>query len=218
MIAIQTSEHDRYDSEMVTSLADAVRARFLAVNGEHPMTPEDDAYVSDWYVTIEELARRTQRDPEELRALMLANRLPLPSYIRTDGAQMVPADLLALLESVDDPDELPGWFARHWEDPSEATEEWDAYLSGGYVCLRHVSPATIQRKGALVAAISARVADPAPEDEAWLEELHALVDELDAIEPPFAPYDRLRFGGPVSRDTCIDDVRRAYPRPAAVRA
>jgi hypothetical protein len=50
---------------------------------------------------------------------------------------------------------------------------------------------------------------------AWLAELHALVDELDALEPPFAPYDRLRFGGPISRDTLIDDVRARFPRTAA---
>lgn len=29
----------------------------------------------------------------------------------------------------------------------------------------------------------------------------------------FAHYDRLRAGGPVSRDIYIDDVRAKYPRP-----
>jgi hypothetical protein len=33
------------------------------------------------------------------------------------------------------------------------------------------------------------------------------------LEPPFAAYDRLRFGGPVSRDTCIDAIRERFPRP-----
>jgi hypothetical protein len=46
-----------------------------------------------------------------------------------------------------------------------------------------------------------------------LDRFHLLVGRLDAIEPPFTGYDRLWFGGPVSRDTCIDAVREKYPRP-----
>ncbi|WP_428833164.1 DUF6058 family natural product biosynthesis protein [Micromonospora coerulea] len=53
---------------------------------------------------------------------------------------------------------------------------------------------------------------------AWLARLHALVDDLDALEPAFTGYDRLRFGGPTSRDTCIDAVRARYPRPWPVTA
>jgi hypothetical protein len=41
---------------------------------------------------------------------------------------------------------------------------------------------------------------------------------FDAIEPPFAPYDRLRFGGPVSRDRLIDETRGRYPKLKARRA
>jgi hypothetical protein len=73
----------------------------------------------------------------------------------------------------------------------------------------------MQRKNELCAAIEEELADPAPDDEAWLARVHALVDELDAIEPPFAPYDRLRFGGPVSRDRLIEEVRRRFPARAA---
>jgi hypothetical protein len=146
---------------------------------------------------------------------MLADRLPLPSYILPDGAQMVHADYLALLDAAGGPEELPAWFARHWDDPATGAEIWAEYLSGGFVCLKSVSPATIQAKVALVTAIDARLERPAPHDLGWLRELHVLVDSLDAIEPPFAQYDRLRFGGPVSRDRCIEDVRRAYRRPLA---
>ncbi|MFE6855962.1 hypothetical protein ACFVDH_34860, partial [Streptomyces sp. NPDC057674] len=40
---------------------------------------------------------------------------------------------------------------------------------------------------------------------------------LDALEPAFTAYDRLRFGGPTSRDTCVDAPRALFPRvgPAA---
>jgi hypothetical protein len=179
------------------------------------MTEADEAYVRDWYVTLEDVARWAGRDPDELRRLMLADRLPLPSYILPDGSQMVHADYLALLDAAGGPEELPSWFAAHWDDPTTGGEIWAEYLTGGFVCLKSVSPATIRAKDALVTAIDARLQRPAPRDLGWLEELHVMVDALDALEPPFAPYDRVRFGGPISRDRCIDDVRQTYPRPIA---
>src|SRR5438093_7588827 len=100
------------------------------------MTAEDDAYVSSWYVPLEELAADAGRDADEIRRLMLANRLPLPSYIRSDGTQMVARDLLELAEAAGGPDELPRWFAAQWSSPEEAVDEWDSYLSGQDVCLR----------------------------------------------------------------------------------
>jgi hypothetical protein len=198
-------------------LATAVAARFVAVNGDHEMTAEDDAYVSSWYVRLEELAASSDLDPDELRRLMLANRLPLPSYIRSDGAQMVARDLLVLLEEAGGAEQLPEWFASQWDSPAQAVTEWDDYLSGKYVCLRSVTPQNMRRKNELVAEISSQLATPAPASAEWCERLHSLVDELAELEPPFAPYDRLRFGGPVSRDTLIDDVRRRFPRVRAAK-
>jgi hypothetical protein len=198
----------------VADLAAAVAARFDAVNGPHEMTPADDAYVTTWYVPLEELATAGGHPADELRRLMLANRLPLPSYIRSDGVQMVARDLLGLLQEAGGPEGLPQWFAGHWDSAEQAVIEWDDYLSGRYVCLRSVTPENMRRKNALIEAISGELAAPDPASKKWLERLHVLVDELAELEPPFAPYDRLRFGGPVSRDTLIDDVRRQYPRLA----
>jgi Family of unknown function (DUF6058) len=192
-------------------LAAAVAARFYAVNGRHEMTAEDDAYVSAWYAPLEELAAANGLDAEEIRRLMLSNRVPLPSYIRSDGTQMVARDLLALLHEAGGADRLPAWFASRWDSAAQAVIEWDDYLSGRYVCLRSVTPENMKRKNQLVEEISSALAAPAPASKQWLERLHALVDELAELEPPFAAYDRLRFGGPVSRDTLIDDVRRRYP-------
>jgi Family of unknown function (DUF6058) len=196
------------DSDLVA----AVATRYYAVNGVHPMTAEDDEYVSSWYVSLEELASSRALEVDELRRLMLANRLPLPSYIRSDGAQMVAKDLLDLADAAGGAEQLPQWFARQWSSAVEAVREWDDYLSGRYVCLRDVTPANMQRKNELCEAIGAELDHPAPDDDAWIERIHALVDDLDAIEPPFALYDRMRFGGPVSRDRLIDDVRRRFPR------
>jgi hypothetical protein len=199
-------------------LAEAVAARFHAVNGHHPMTVEDDAYVSEWFVPVEELAATASLDVDEIRRLQLANRLPLPSYILRDGTQMVARDLLELAAEAGGFDELPAWFAQQWESPLDAVREWDNYLSGLYVCLRSWRPENMRRKDELVELISAQLERPDPENRDWLERLHALIDELDALEPPFAPYDRLRFAGPVSRDRLITAPRRDYPLPSRVAA
>jgi Family of unknown function (DUF6058) len=198
------------------ALLAAVAERFYAVNGRHPMTSDDDAYVTSWYARLEDVAAAAGYDADEIRRLMLANRLPLPSYIRSDGAQMVARDLLDLVAEAGSVDRLIEWFAARFDSPAKAIGEWDAYLSGQYVCLREVRPETMRRKDELIDAIGDELTAPRPQSAQWLERLHALVDELDEIEPPFAPYDRLRFGGPVSRDRLIDDVRRHYPRTPAL--
>jgi hypothetical protein len=197
---------------MEPDLETAVAERFYAVNGCHPMTPADDEYCSQWYAPLEELAEQAGQEADLLRKLMLADRLPLPSYIRSDGIQMVARDLLELADEAGGVEALPTWFARHWSSSDEAALEWDSYLSGQYVCLRSVKPQQMRRKNELCEAIEHALAAPRPESSDWLTDLHALIDELDDIEPPFAPYDRLRFGGPVSRERLIDNPRRLHPR------
>ncbi|MEW1681228.1 DUF6058 family natural product biosynthesis protein [Streptomyces sp. NPDC093594] len=192
-----------------TDLKQQLTERFREVNGDHPMTDADDAYVSAQCVVLEELCAVQGRDPDAVRRLMLDGRLPLPGYLRSDGAEMVPADLFALADEAGGVDLLEAWFTAHWADPVTGKAEWHAYLGGQYVCLHSVTPATIRRKDQLTSAIGAAIDDP----YADAVRLHALVDELDALEPAFTAYDRLRFGGPTSRDTCIDAVRARIPRP-----
>src|ERR1051325_2842121 len=198
-------------------LRSAVAVRFYAVNGIHPMTAEDDAYASEWYVQLEALAETAGTPASKLRRLMLADRLPLPSYIRNDGAQMVARDLLELPRRAGGYDQLPEWFGQQFQSGRDAIREWDGYLRGHYVCLRDILPETIQRKDKLVKSITAALAKPEPEKNDWLESLHRMVDEPDELEPPFTAYDRLRFGGPISRDTCINAVRSRFPRRSASR-
>ncbi|NEA83383.1 hypothetical protein G3I30_31030 [Actinospica acidiphila] len=192
-----------------TDLKQQLAQRFREVNGDHPMTDADDAYVTAQFVTLEELCAVRGRDADAVRRLMLDGRLPLPGYLRSDGAEMVPADLFTLADEAGGVDLLEAWFTAHWADPVAGKAEWDAYLSGQYVCLHAVTPATIRRKDQLTAAIGTAIDDP----DAPAAHLHALVDELDALEPAFTAYDRLRFGGPTSRDTCIDAIRARFPRP-----
>ncbi|MEU0933551.1 DUF6058 family natural product biosynthesis protein [Embleya sp. NPDC005971] len=179
------------------------------------MTAADDAYVDRQFVELGALCRRLGRAPDEVRELMLARLLPLPGYLRSDGAEMVPADLFALADAAGGTDRLRAWFLRHWDDPAEGEEEWHAYLSGQYVCLHAVSPTTIRRKGDLVAAIDAALAAADRDSPTSTATLAALVDELDLLEPEFTAYDRLRFGGPVSRDTHVTALRAHRPPVSA---
>src|SRR6266567_6140321 len=168
-------------------LSTAVEASFLATNGEHPMTAKDDAYVTAWYSPLEEVAVRDGRSADSLRLLMLAKRLPLPSYIRSDGVQMVARDLLDLPMRAGGFDQLPSYFAGEFSDPEAALSAWDGYLAGQFVCLRSVNPSAMKRKDELVDAIATQLSNPHADSDDWLADLHTLVDELDAIEPPFAP-------------------------------
>ncbi|MFC8535809.1 DUF6058 family natural product biosynthesis protein [Streptomyces sp. NPDC057249] len=187
--------------------------RFREVNGDHPMTDADDLYVSAQFLALEELCAVHGQDVDAVRRLMLGRRLPLPGYLRSDGTEMVPADLFALADEAGGVELLEAWFTAHWAEPVTGKAEWDAYLSGRYVCLHSVTPSTIQRKDRLTAAIGDAESEPDAGSAQWCERLHRLVDELDALEPAFTAYDRLRFGGPTSRDTCIDATRARYARP-----
>ncbi|MFJ7990484.1 DUF6058 family natural product biosynthesis protein [Streptomyces sp. NPDC096351] len=196
-----------------TALKQQLAERYREVNGDHPMTDDDDAYVSAQFVVLEELCAAQGHDPDAVRRLMLGQHLPLPGYLRSDGAEMVPADLFALVEEAGGVELLEEWFTAHWADPVTGKAEWNAYLSGQYVCLRSVTPAAIKRKDYLTTAITAAVNEPNAAPAQWSERLHALIDELDTLEPAFTAYDRLRFGGPTSRDTCIDATRARFARP-----
>ncbi len=195
------------------TLREQVRARFVELNGEHPMTAEDDAYVSTYFSSVESVASARSLTADEVRASMLAGQVPLPSYLLSDGTEMVHTDLLALADTAGGLSLLPEWFRSQFEDEAAGKEEWGSYLSGQYVCLWTVSPRTIQRKDVLTKRIAALLASPQAESEAWLASLHEAVDELDELEPPFTAYDRLRFHGPVSRDTMITAARRDFPSP-----
>jgi hypothetical protein len=133
----------------MSELARRVAARYVEVNGDHLMTPADDAYVDRHFVTLDELCVGRDETPDQVRAHMLAGRLPLPSYLRSDGVEMVPADLLDLAGRAGGIDRLPAWFRSWWADQGKAAEEWRSYLSGQYICLRSVRPDTVTLIGSM---------------------------------------------------------------------
>jgi hypothetical protein len=152
------------------------------------LSDDDIAYVRAHFVALDTLP-----DPDGVRAHIAAGRLPGPAYVLPDGTEMVAPGHLALADAAGGPEHLREWFLERLPDEAE----WAAYLSGEYaVCLREVTPESIRRKGELMAAIE------------------ELVDELDALLRPFAAWDRVRFGGPVSRDRLVTRVRERYLRTA----
>lgn len=135
---------------------------------------------------------------------------------------MFPRDLFALADEAGGVEQARDAFDRRFRAAAEragepvsavaAAVEWARYLGGAYaVCLREVSPEHIFHKELLVRRLTEQLASPDPDDAAWRARLRADVDALDALERPFTAYDRIRFGGPVSRDRLITAPRARYP-------
>ncbi|WP_210439423.1 GNAT family N-acetyltransferase [Nocardioides xinjiangensis] len=191
----------------------AVHDRYVAVNGDHPMTVADDAYARQHFVPA---------TPEALE-LMLAGRLPLPSYVLSDGTPMVPADHGRLAEVAGGVDRLHDWFVAFREDdPAAGEQEWVGYLSGQHVCLREVTPVRIKQVAERVAEAAAAVdlLRRDPHDPVARGMLGEAVDGvlgvsgLDSLLLPMTAYDRLRLGGPTPREQWVDAPRAAFLTPA----
>ena len=184
------------------------------------LSAADVEYIRAGFVELDELCGQTSRDPAAVRADIEAGLLPRASYVLDDGTEMVPSDYFALADEAGGIDRLHDAFVRRLQGaaaadpgpPSDAEEEWQAYLSGEYgVCLKHVTPENIVRKGVLVARIEQLLAGPDPDGAEWPRNLREAVDELDALERQFAAFDRIRFGAPSSRERLITATRKAYP-------
>ena len=192
-----------------------IRRRFIEVNGEHPMTDADEAYVREHF---------TPASADQL-ADVAAGRLPLPGYLLRDGTPMV-ADVSDCLEAAGGVGQLHDWFVEFWpDDPETAESEWAWFLSGQYVCLRKLNPLSIRRKTRMVeqarAAVDALRTDPrdelAPGARAEAVDGGIGVEGLDKVLLPMTGYDRRRFGGPTVRDIWIDAVRAEFHNPQPPR-
>jgi hypothetical protein len=154
---------------------------------------------------------------DAVRSLVEQALLPRASYVLPDGTPMVPADHAQLIEDAGgDVAAVAAHFSERFVaaggDPADAADEYEAWLSGEYgACLRTTSPEAIVAKSSLMDAVGALLARPAPGDSNWCTALRCAVDALDALERPFADYDRERFGGPTSRDRLITATREHYP-------
>ena len=179
----------------------------------------DIAYVRANYGRLADVCGLAGRDAGEAQELIAQSLLPRESYRLEDGTDWYPWDLFGLIEQSGGAGAVKEVFALRCRAAAAAplTDDdvagtWQAYLSGAYgVCLKQVAPETIVRKGGLMGEIDRLAAAPAPKDATWRRALRSAVDELDALERPFAAFDRERFGRPVSRDTHITAVRARFP-------
>ncbi len=187
---------------------------------DRSLTDEDVAYIEANFVRLEELCQGRGEQADRVRALMDEGKLPRPAYLMEDGTEMVASDYFALLDEATEIESLGAFFSQRYRlaaatvgaavTEASVEEDWRAYLSGEYaVCLWHVTPENVFRKGWLTTEIERLLADARPDDRHWRDRLTELVDELDALEREFAPYDRRRWGT-VSRDRLITAVRRQY--------
>lgn len=190
----------------------AVHDRYVEVNGDHPMGPDDEAYVRENFVPA----------TSEALELMLEDRLPLPSYVLGDQTPMVPRAHGELAEVAGGAERLREWFVAFWpDDPAAGEQEWVHYLSGQYVCLREVTPVRIRQKTERVAEAAAALdlLRHDPHDETGRGMLGEAVDGvlgvpgLDSLLLPMTAYDRLRFGGPTVRERWVDGPRAEFLTP-----
>jgi hypothetical protein len=151
------------------------------------------------------------------RALVGAAILPQATYALPDGTPMVPADHGQLLEDAGgDPRAVGALFRARFlgaggrqDDVEQAHADW---LSGDFgACLWSTTPEMIVLKSSLTGAIEALLAHPESGTPGWDGALRNAVDALDAIERPFADYDRVRWDPPLSRDRLITAMKARYP-------
>jgi hypothetical protein len=185
------------------------------------LTAEDVTYIVAGFVPLQELCAGRERGAEEVRRLIAQRRLPHPSYTLDDGTPMVGEDYFGLLDEAG-PDRVEAMFRERYAAAARAlgveateellAEEFEDYLTGAYgVCLHRVTPENICAKGFHMRAIEALLDAPRPDDAGWRSRLAGHVEVLDALERPFAPCDRVRWG-PVSRDRLITASRESYPQ------
>ena len=94
---------------------DVIRQRYVAVNGDHPMSAEDDDYVRACFVPLDAV----DLPEDEVHRLILDGRLPLPSYLLSDGSPMVHPGYLDNLRAAGGPEQVEGWFRGHWPDAED---------------------------------------------------------------------------------------------------
>jgi hypothetical protein len=178
-----------------------------AASARLPAASADISYVEREFTPMRDSAK----------PLVERGLLPRATYVLPDGTPMVPLDHTRMLEEAGGAAEaIAGLFRTRYAaasgDPAVADEEYEAWLSGEYgACLYSTTPESIVAKAGLMSAVAALCASCEPENPRWRAALRGAVEALDALERPFAGYDRERFGGPTSRDRLITATRARFP-------
>lgn len=178
-------------------------------------TPDDKRYIRSEFIELSELCSAMGADIEALRHEIAIGIRPQPAYVLDDGAEFVARDYLSL--ETDKTRFEARLHARAVElgvPMHEVARIWAEYLGGGFgICLIHVSPESIVEKEFHISRIAELTEGNIPLGEHDRNALRRHVDALDALERPFCAYDRAIFGGSVSRDRFITEIRKRYDLP-----
>jgi hypothetical protein len=204
------------------------------------LSREDDKYIRSRFVSLEWIAQRSQASLAILESWQRRGLFPLPTYVTEDGKEWYSRSYAELvrkalarrtdLKSLFSADYLRAAARLRKSSPPDYEAEiastsgagsnlqeamdlhWRGFISGEYgVCLRVPWVPCMLRKGRLMRSIEELCSDPRIEDPGWRVHLRRSVDTLERLEMPFAQWDRIRFGTPVSRDTHIDAIRLRFP-------
>jgi RimJ/RimL family protein N-acetyltransferase len=186
-----------------------VQQRFRAVNGDHPVTEADDAYLAEHFVEV----------PLPLLGEMAAGRAPLATYLRSDGTPMIPASLEETIEWAGGVAGLESWFGDWYaeDEGAELEEDWADFLRGQWACLATVRPGPMRRLRKALAQVEAAVTRLRiePKDHRARGSLGEAVGQLDRLLLPETDYDRLRFGRAPLRERWVDEVTTELLTPPA---
>jgi hypothetical protein len=186
-------------------------------------TAADVEYVTTNFVALEALCAREGRALAGAEEAIAHEQLPAPTYVLDDGTRWVASDLFALPDAAAAAGvTLRDHFRERYvaacaaEDRSsrDLDEDWAGYIRGGFGrCLYAVTPENIVRKGALLTSLSELLVLARPRAADWQARLRAEVDELDALERPFAPdYDRdPSLERPPTRDLLVGAAHERFP-------
>lgn len=193
---------------------------------------KDIGHISNHFLDRNTLIEKSGVSNTVIEKWINHGEFPDPTYKTPDGKEWFPPYLVILIrrsiENSSNPkDEFlkdavkvlskPGYVYRFGKvestgmNPEDAEKMWMDFRSGLYgACLRKPDPDSILQKGDLIRQIEELLSRPEPGNTDWCSALRKSVENLDTIEAQFTDYDRSRFGGSVSRDIFITNVKNKY--------
>ena len=195
---------------------------------------KDLMYITKNLLTMDEIIERSKVSSSKITEWIERGEFPEPTYVTSNGKRWYPRYIVILIQrsnengtspkdefindakKVIDKSKLVYRFGRV-EETNDSDDElekmWTDFRFGLYgACLRVPDPKNILSKGELISKIQKLLEKPDPSNASWCDSLEKCVNELDKVEAEFTSYDRVRFGGQVSRDIFVTDVKKKYPQ------
>ncbi|MHB1440379.1 MAG: DUF6058 family natural product biosynthesis protein [Cuniculiplasma sp.] len=192
----------------------------------------DIEHIRSTFVDRKTLVEKTGTTDEKLQKWYDNGDFPEPTYSTDDGKEWYPPYLVILIgkglnnesspreEFLKDAEKVlnkPAYVYRFGNvevtgsHEDDAQKMWKDFKSGLYgACLKKPEPESILEKGELIKTIKELISNSDPTSTEWRSTLREKVNSLDTIEAQFTDYDRIRFGGTVSRDIFITNVKKQF--------